>query len=97
MDMNELQVSKNIKSCREKIGKTPENMAEALGIPKLAYIEIENNPFSCNINKLNDIAKVIDCNINNFFKQSFSQSEISVKSVELGYNTKRGDKQKCKN
>ena len=67
METNELQISRNIKSCREKYGKTQENVAEILKISKQTYLTIENNPMSYSINKLNDIANAIGCNINDFF------------------------------
>lgn len=67
METNELQVSRNIKSCREKFGKTQEIIAETLKITKQTYLKIENNPLSYSINKLNDIAKAIGCNIDEFF------------------------------
>lgn len=76
METNELQVSRNIKSCREKFGKTQEMVAESLGITKKTYLNIENNPMNYSINKLNLIANAIGCNIDEFFLQnSFTKSE----------------------
>lgn len=67
METNSLQVSRNIKSCREKYGKTQEMVAEILKITKQTYLNIENNPMNYSINKLNSIAKAIGCNIDDFF------------------------------
>ncbi len=67
MELNELQVSRNIKSCREKYGKTQKDIAEILRITKQTYINIENNPMNQSINKLNAVATAIGCNIDNFF------------------------------
>ncbi len=67
MELNELQVSRNIKSCREKYGKTQKDIAEILKITKQTYINIENNPMNQSINKLNAVATAIGCNIDNFF------------------------------
>lgn len=67
MEMNELQVSRNIKSCREKYGKTQTDIAEILKITKQTYLKIENTPMNQSINKLNDVANAIGCNIDEFF------------------------------
>lgn len=67
METNEIQISRNIKSCREKNGKTQEDVAKILKISKQTYLTIENNPMSYSINKLNDIAAAIGCNIDEFF------------------------------
>ena len=67
METNELQISRNIKSCREKFGKTQEMVAKQLNITKQTYLTIENNPMSYSINKLNNIAQAIGCNIDEFF------------------------------
>lgn len=67
MEMNELQVSRNIKSCREKYGKTQADIAEILKITKQTYLKIENTPMNQSINKLNDVAIAIGCNIDEFF------------------------------
>ena len=67
METNEIQISRNIKSCREKYGKTQENVAKILGITKQTYLSMENNPLNYSINKLNSIALAIGCNIDEFF------------------------------
>lgn len=78
METDELQVSRNIKSCREKFGKTQEDIANLLCISKQTYLNIENNPMNYSINKLNNIAKAIGCNIDEFFlKSNFTNSEKS--------------------
>ncbi len=76
MEMNELQISRNIKSCREKFGKTQKDIADIMKITKQTYLSIENNPLNYSINKLNCIACAIGCNVNEFFlKTNFTKSE----------------------
>lgn len=67
METNEMQVSRNIKAVRERYGLSQEQLAEKIGITDRTYKNIEKNPFSYTINKLNDIAVAIGCNINEFF------------------------------
>lgn len=67
METNELQISRNIKSCREKRGKTQDDIANIMEITKQTYLKIENNPMNYSINKLNDVANAIGCNIDEFF------------------------------
>lgn len=72
MESNERQVSRNIKSARIKRGLTQEDVIvllenKGIAMTKRTYITIENNPFKYSINKLNDIAYAIGCNINEFF------------------------------
>ena len=44
-------------------------------ITKQTYLKIENNPMNYSINKLNDVANAIGCNIDEFFlKSSFTES-----------------------
>lgn len=76
METNELQISRNIKSCREKKGKTQDDIANIMEITKQTYLKIENNPMNYSINKLNDVANAIGCNIDEFFlKNDFTKSE----------------------
>lgn len=76
METDELQISRNIKACREKKGKTQEDIASILKITKQTYLNIENNPTSYSINKLNNVAIAIGCNIDEFFlKSNFTKSE----------------------
>jgi len=70
METEELQVSRNIKSCREKYGKTQQDIAEILNITKQTYLSIENNPMNQSINRLNSVATAIGCNIDDFFLKS---------------------------
>jgi len=80
VETNELQVSRNIKSCRERTGMTQEAIANILGITKQTYLSIENNPMNYSINKLNSIANAIGCNIDEFFLQNqFTNSEKNNK------------------
>ena len=80
LETNEVQVSRNIKSCREKFGKTQEQVAVILGSTKQTYLKVEDNPMTCSINKLNDVSKAIGCNIDEFFlPANFTFSEIKEK------------------
>lgn len=67
METDEKQVSLNIKSCRVKRNITQKDISNLLGISKRTYIIMENHPFRYNIYKLQDVAKIIGCNINEFF------------------------------
>jgi len=83
METDPIQVSRNIKSCRKKFGKTQEIVAGELNITKQTYINIENNPMNYSINKLNAIAVTIGCNIDDFFlKKAFTKSEKRDVSIE---------------
>lgn len=76
METSEKQVARNIKSCRIRIGKNQEDIAKELGVTKTTYLNIENNPMNYSINKLNMIAKALNCNIDEFFlKNQFTESE----------------------
>lgn len=76
METNEEQVIRNIKSVKKRYGKTNAELSEKLNITERTYINIENHPFNYSINKLNDIANSIGCNINEFFLPiSFTDSE----------------------
>lgn len=66
METNELQITRNIKACRQKVGMTQEMVAKILKITRESYINIENNPLRYSIKKLNDVANAIGCNINDF-------------------------------
>ncbi len=67
METNEQQISRNIKACRSRIGKSQEEIAKELNITKVTYSNIENNPLNYSVNKLNAIAKKLHCNIDEFF------------------------------
>lgn len=67
METNEKQISRNIKACRNRTGKSQKKIAEELNITKATYSNIENNPLRYSIKKLNAIAKNLHCNIDEFF------------------------------
>lgn len=69
MELNEIQITRNIKSCREKYGKTQEMVAKILKISKVTYIKMENKPLNYNMKKLNLVANAIGCKIDDFFMQ----------------------------
>jgi transcriptional regulator with XRE-family HTH domain len=67
METNEDQVIRNIKSVQKRYGLLDNYIANKLNITERTYINIKNHPFNYSINKLNEIANVIGCNINEFF------------------------------
>lgn len=76
MEKDESQVTRNIASARVRHGKTQELVAKGLKITERTYKNIENNPFSYSITKLNEVAKAIGCNIDEFFLPiKFTDSE----------------------
>lgn len=66
METNELQITRNLRACRQKNGMTQEMVAKKLRITRRSYINIENNPLRYSIKKLNNVAIAIGCNINDF-------------------------------
>jgi transcriptional regulator with XRE-family HTH domain len=77
METNEEQVSRNIKSVRQKRGLTQEEIAKNMSISKPTYIQIENNPFKQSITKLIELSDVLDCSIDEFFlEQNITKSEM---------------------
>lgn len=67
METSEEQVIRNIKAIQKRYGLTDSDISKKLSITKRTYIKIKNHPFNYSINKLNEIAFVIGCNINEFF------------------------------
>ena len=95
LETNEVQVSRNIKSCREKFGKTQEQVAVILGITKQTYLKIENNPMTCSINKLNDVSKA-NVPITERKKEFKYMEEYGTYNKKYGYNYKDASKRKNK-
>lgn len=80
MTNDEIQVSRNIKSARARIGYSQQETAKLLGITKETFINIENNPFSYTVNRLNEIAKILNSNLNEFFLPlNITNSENNIK------------------
>jgi len=76
METNEEQVSRNIKSVRQKRGLTQEEIAKKMNISKPTYLQIENKPFNQSIVKLTELANELGCNIDEFFlNQNITQSD----------------------
>ena len=67
METNEKQISRNIKSCRQKVGLYQQDVAKIMNITKQTYINIENKPMNYSMNKLIAVSKAIGCNIDDFF------------------------------
>ncbi len=75
-------IGQNIKKCRNYIGYTQDEMAQKLGIPTNDYIEYEMNPKKMEIEMLERIAYVFNCNVDNFFmktKVTFCDNMCCVK------------------
>lgn len=60
-------ISNNLKSYRVKIGYTQENMAKMLGITRNTYCDYEVNPGKLTIEKLTNIARILKCDVADFF------------------------------
>ncbi len=76
METSEEQVVRNIKSSRERYGKTQEEVAKKANMTSRTYKSIENHPFNYSIDKLNTVAIAIGCNIDEFFLPlNFTKSE----------------------
>lgn len=67
METNQEQVTRNIASIRTRRGLTQEDVARKMGITTRTMINIENKPFEYSILKLNELANVLECNIDEFF------------------------------
>lgn len=76
METNEAQVVRNIKAIQKRYGLTDADISSKLSITERTYLNIKNHPFNYSINKLNEIAGIIGCNINEFFLPlQFTNSE----------------------
>ena len=76
MITDEKQISKNMKSIRVKIGFSQEDIAKKMNIAVRTYKNIENHPLRYSINKLNIVANILCCNVNEFFLPiTFTHSE----------------------
>ena len=67
METSEEQVTRNIKAVQKRYGLNDKNISDKMGITERTFINIKNHPFNYPINKLNEVAKTIGCNINEFF------------------------------
>ena len=60
-------ISNNLKSYRVKMGYTQEDMAEMLGITRNTYCNYEVQLRKLTIEKLTNIAKILKCDVADFF------------------------------
>lgn len=67
METNEKQVSNNIKALIKKYGLTSYIVADRMHLSRATISSIINRPFKYDVNRLNDVANAIGCNINEFF------------------------------
>jgi transcriptional regulator with XRE-family HTH domain len=78
VETNEEQVVRNIKAIQKRYGLTDADISGKMCITERTYLNIKNHPFNYSINKLNEIANTIGCNINEFFLPlQFTKSEES--------------------
>lgn len=65
--MDKQTLKNNLRACRARAGKTQGDVAEALGIGRKAYYEVEKNPTRCTVERLHDIAEYLGCSVSDFF------------------------------
>lgn len=65
--IEEKEASKRIKSLRALKGFTQKEMADKLGISRKIYNRYENSPYGVPIEKLEPVAKILDCKVGDFF------------------------------
>lgn len=67
METNEEQVSRNIKGLMKRYGKNSIMLSSKLNVTEKTIINIINKPFMYSMTKLQSLANVIGCNIDEFF------------------------------
>ena len=66
METDEKQVKRNIVSIRKKKGLNQIDVANKMNICSKTYMNIENHPFRYDIDKLLELAYILDCNVDDF-------------------------------
>lgn len=64
--MENEEISRRIKARRVLKGLTQEDVAKMLGISMPTYRKMENHPLVLNLIKIKRLAKVLDCQVENF-------------------------------
>ena len=86
--MNQVQVGKQIRRIRQGKELSQENVAEELGITKGAFSKIENGTTNVPLARLLQIAKVLEVDITEFFKDSKAVSKAEDPKLQYGFATK---------
>jgi transcriptional regulator with XRE-family HTH domain len=77
-----------IRKHREAKDLSQENIAFELGLSRSAYNKIETGSTSPNTNRLQEIAKVLEVDITEFFKDSKAVSKADDPKLQYGFATK---------
>ncbi len=77
-----------IRKLREAKDLSQENIAFELGLSRSAYNKIETGSTSPNTNRLQEIAKVLEVDITEFFKDSKAVSKAEDPKLQYGFATK---------
>ena len=86
--MNQIQVGKQIRRIRQGKELSQENVAEELGITKGAFSKIENGTTNVPLARLLQIAKVLEVDITEFFKDSKAFGKAEDPKLQYGFATK---------
>jgi len=77
-----------IRKLREAKDLSQENIAFELGLSRSAYNKIETGTTSPNTNRLQEIAKVLEVDITEFFKDPKAVSKAEDPKLQYGFATK---------
>ena len=72
-------ISKNIKAVRAQRGYTQGQVANMLNISVPTYIKMENYPLESKFIKIKELAKVLKCNVRDFFVKDMFTSYFKKK------------------
>lgn len=86
--MNQIQVGKQIRRIRQGKELSQENVAEELGITKGAFSKIENGTTNVPLARLLQVAKVLEVDITEFFRDSKAVSKAEDPKLQYGFATK---------
>jgi transcriptional regulator with XRE-family HTH domain len=86
--VNQIQVGKQIRRIRQGKELSQENVAEELGITKGAFSKIENGTTNVPLARLLQVAKVLEVDITEFFKDSKAVSKAEDPKLQYGFATK---------
>jgi transcriptional regulator with XRE-family HTH domain len=82
-----MNIGKNIRHIRLKMGLSQENVAEMLHISTTAYGDIERNTTEVTVSRLIKIAKILGVNYNEFIgeisKKDDNKAEVEMLKAEL--------------
>ena len=71
-----------IKERRKKNGFTQRQMADKLGLSNgSVYYKYESGAYALKAEMLPALAKILKCDINNFFKENISKTKLNQKSA----------------